>query len=122
MNREEIENRIILCEYKANAYREVNNTKSADRYDNEKYKWEKLLRDLDLLNERKINELLEYKKGYFNLETKNNQLKEKLQEKIKENKELIERLDGTSSFRIGNAQSKIKDYEEFLQIIGGNEE
>ncbi len=32
-------------------------------------------------------------------------------------------LEGTGSFRIGNAQSKIEDYQECLQIIdkvGGN--
>lgn len=71
MNREEIENRIIVCEYRAKGFREVGNTKTADRYDNERHKWEKLLGDLDLLNERKIMELLEYKKGYFNLQNQN---------------------------------------------------
>lgn len=76
MTKEEIENRIIVCEMKANAYREVGNTKTADRYDNEKYKWEKLLSDLELLDERKIKELLDYKKGYFNLEQQNQKYKE----------------------------------------------
>ncbi len=66
MNREEIENRIYICEKRANSYREVGNTKVAEKYDTEKYKWDKLLNDLDLLNERKINELLDYKKGYYN--------------------------------------------------------
>lgn len=45
-------------------YREVNKTAVANKYDNEKYKWEKLLSNLELLNE-KINELLDYKKGYY---------------------------------------------------------
>ena len=65
MTREEIENRIEICEERANAYREVGNVKIANKYENEKYKWEKLLSDLDLLKERKINELLDYKKGYY---------------------------------------------------------
>lgn len=66
MNREEIENRIYICEKRANSYREVGNTKVAEKYDTEKYKWEKLLSNLDLLEEKKINELLNYKKGYYN--------------------------------------------------------
>lgn len=82
MNREEIENRIEACEIKANGYREVGNIKLADKYDNEKYKWEKLLSDLNLLNERKIAELLEYKKGYFNLEQENKELHNKIEKAI----------------------------------------
>lgn len=65
MNIEEIENRIIVCEKRAMEYREVNKTSVANKYDSEKYKWEKLLSNLELLNERKINELLDYKKGYY---------------------------------------------------------
>ncbi len=66
MNKEEIENRIYICEKRANSYREVGNTKVAEKYNTEKYKWEKLLSDLELLEEKKINELLDYKKGYYN--------------------------------------------------------
>lgn len=66
MNREEIENRIVICEERAKGYREVGKNFIADKYDNEKYKWEKLLSDLDLLNERKIKDLLDYKKAYHN--------------------------------------------------------
>lgn len=65
MNREEIENRIEICERRANAYNEVGNIKIVDKYEHEKYKWEKLISDLDFLNEKKINELLEYKKAYY---------------------------------------------------------
>lgn len=65
MNREEIETRIEICERRANAYNEIGNTKIVHKYENEKYKWEKLLSDLDLLNKKKINELLEYKKAYY---------------------------------------------------------
>lgn len=65
MNREDIENRIVICEERAKGYREVGKNFVADKYDNEKYKWEKLLSDLDLLNERKIFELLDYKKAYY---------------------------------------------------------
>lgn len=76
MIREEIENRIMICELRANEYREVGNTKTASRYDNEKHKWEKLLSDLDLLNERNTKELLEYKRGYFDLQEQNQKYKE----------------------------------------------
>ena len=82
MTKEEIENRIIVCEMKANAHREVGNTKTADRYDNERYKWEKLLSDLELLDERKIKELLDYKKGYFDLQQENQKYKEVIDKAI----------------------------------------
>ena len=82
MNKEEIENRIIVCEMKANAYREIGNTKTADRYDNERYKWEKLLSDLELLDKRKIKELLDYKKGYLGLEQENQKYKEVIDKAI----------------------------------------
>lgn len=65
MNKEEIEKRIDFCEKKARDYREIGKNFIANKYDDEKYKWEKLLSDLDLLEKRKINELLEYKKGYY---------------------------------------------------------
>lgn len=65
MTKEEIENRIEVCQKKAMGYREAGKVGIADRYENEKNKWEKILSDLDLLNERKINELLDYKKGYY---------------------------------------------------------
>lgn len=76
MNREEIENRIEICEERAKGYREVGKNFVADRYDNEKYKWEKLLSDLDLLNERKIKDLLDYKKAYFDLKQQNEKYKQ----------------------------------------------
>lgn len=66
MNKEEIEKRIIICEERSKGYREVGKNFIADKYDNEKYKWEKVLSDLELLNERKIKDLLEYKKAYYN--------------------------------------------------------
>ena len=91
MTREEIENRIMICELRANEYREVGNTKTASRYDNEKHKWEKLLSDLDLLNERNTKELLEYKRGYFDLQEQNKKYKEvfdKLKKLIEEKQEI----------------------------------
>lgn len=83
MNKEEIESRIIICEMKANDYREVGNTKTANRYDNEKHKWEKLLSDLELLDERKVKELLDYKKGYFDLKNQNQKYKEVIDKAMK---------------------------------------
>lgn len=67
MNREEIEKRIIICDERARGYLEVGKCGLADKYYTEKNKWEKLLGDLDLLNDRKIYELLEYKRSYFTL-------------------------------------------------------
>lgn len=82
MTREEIESRIMICELRANEYREVGNTKTASRYDNEKHKWEKLLSDLDLLNERKTKEILEYKRGYFDLQEQSQKYKEVIDKAI----------------------------------------
>lgn len=67
MDKDEIEKRIIICDERARGYLEVGKSELADKYYTEKHKWEKLLSDLDLLNDRKINELLEYKRGYFSL-------------------------------------------------------
>ena len=65
MTEEEIENRILICEIKERDYLEVGNTKTANRYSNEKYKWEKLLNKLD---PKKDEQLRDYKVGYNNLE------------------------------------------------------
>lgn len=68
--------------------------------------------------------ILKIEKENTNLKQALNEIKECLLTKIRENQKLIEMLEGTGSFRIGNAQSKIKDYQECLQIIdkvGGNE-
>lgn len=79
MDKEEIEKRIIVCDERARGYLEVGKCGLADKYYTEKHKWEKLLGDLDLLNDRKIYELLEYKRSYFTLVKKC----EKKQEVIK---------------------------------------
>ena len=91
---------------KANAYREAGNTKTANRYDNERYRWEKLLSDLELLNEIKIKELLDYKKGYFDLQQENQELK----------KQYCERTD--CSGRLGNSK-KIDQLEKELEQLKG---
>lgn len=62
MNKEEIENRIEICEERANAYREVGNVKISNKYENEKYKWEKLLNQLNPKMEQELNE---YRRGYY---------------------------------------------------------
>lgn len=57
------------------------------------------------------------------LKTTLNEIREHISKEIKENEDLIEILEGTSSFRIGNAQSKIKILKEILEIIErGNKE
>lgn len=65
MNEEEIESRILICEMRERDYRDVGNTKTADRYLNEKYKWEKLI---NKLNPKRNEQLEEYKRRYRNLE------------------------------------------------------
>lgn len=100
MNIEEIENRIIICEERAKGYREVGKNFIADKYDNEKYKWEKLLSDLDLLNERKIMELLEYKRGYFNLQQELTDYKERNEKAIEYIKELDDNTDDITCYDI----------------------
>lgn len=65
MNKEDILVRVEICKNRGQGYLEVGNSRRANYYNEEIHKWEKLLSDLDLLNERKINELLEYKKGYY---------------------------------------------------------
>ncbi len=39
MNKEEIESRILTCEIRERDHLEVGNTKTAERYRNEIYKW-----------------------------------------------------------------------------------
>lgn len=73
MTEQEIENRILVCEMRERDYREVGNTKTADRYSNEKYKWEKLLSKLD---SKRDEQLADYKKGYSRLEKTLNEIKE----------------------------------------------
>lgn len=73
MTEEEIEKRIEHCEIMEMSHREVGNTKSANRYNNEKYKWEKLLEKLD---PKKDEELRTYKIGYYNLKQALNEIRE----------------------------------------------
>lgn len=110
MNKEEIENRIIVCEMRANGYREVGNTKTADRYDNERYKWEKLLSDLELLDKRKVKELLDYRKCYFDLQQQNQKYKEVI-DKLKE--ELVNSI--PEKYEI--AEYSIKEIKDILKEV-----
>lgn len=111
MNKEEIENRIIVCEMKANAHREVGNTKTADRYDNEKYKWEKILSDLELLDERKIKELLDYKKGYFDLQQENKKYKEVINKTIEYIQKMFETGFYNDDYYLGHLKQILQDKE-----------
>lgn len=76
MNEEEIRSRILICEIKERDYREVGNTKTAERYNQEKYKWEELLDKIDPKNYEKLKL---YKQGYIRLDEENQQLKEQLE-------------------------------------------
>ena len=75
MTEQEIESRILVCEMKERDYLEAGNTKTADRYSNEKHKWEKLLNKLD---PKRDEQLADYKKGYRILEQALNKVKDKL--------------------------------------------
>lgn len=46
MNKGDIEERIKICNKRANDYREVGKTRLAEAYENEKFKWEQLLTQL----------------------------------------------------------------------------
>lgn len=114
MTEEEIENRILICEIKERDYLEVGNTKTANRYSNEKYKWEKLL---EKLNPKMEEELRTYKVGYNNLELEKEKLIKYIEDKIKDCKNTLELLDGTNSYRISILQVQIKDYEDLLERV-----
>ena len=72
MNEEEIRSKILICEIRERDYREVGNTKTAERYNQEKYKWEELLNKIDPKNYEKLKF---YKQGYIRLDEENEQLK-----------------------------------------------
>lgn len=72
MNKEEVENRILICEEREKGYREIGNTRIADKYSDEKYKWEELLSKLD---SKRDEELRDYKKGYSNLKQALNEIR-----------------------------------------------
>lgn len=76
MTEQEIESRILVCEMKERDYLEVGNTKTANRYSNEKYKWEKLLNKLD---PKRDEQLADYKKGYRILEQALNEITDTLE-------------------------------------------
>ena len=62
MNKEEIFERMRLCEKKEREFLEVGNTKIANRYHNEIQKWEELLNQLNPKMEKELNE---YRQGYY---------------------------------------------------------
>lgn len=68
MTEEEIEKRISICEERRRGYLEVGNTKRADKYSNEIYKWERLLSKLE---PKRDEQLRDYKKGYDRLQQEN---------------------------------------------------
>lgn len=103
MTEEEINKRILICEERRNAYLEIGNTRIADKYSNEIYKWEKLLSKLD---PKRDEQLRDYKKGY-----------ECLQQKINNAKQRLE------YYLIGNMNYKDsqKELKKIWKELGGNE-
>ena len=109
MTKEEIEKRIEHCEMMEMAHREVGNTKSANRFNNKKYKWEKLLSEL---NPKKDEELRTYKTGYYNLK----QALIEIREYIHTNSHYYSTDDGNVDFVIEEEKEEIF-CKDLLQII-----
>jgi len=65
MTEEQIEKRILVCEKKEREYREIDRNTLANKYLNEKYKWEALL---DKINPRRDKQLEDYKDRCYYLE------------------------------------------------------
>lgn len=84
-----------------------------ETYPNNDYGYNSLVRDY--VNVSKCY-YIHYEK-YCILKQALNEIREYCNFQIKENKTLIERLDGTNSFRIGNAKSAITEFKNILQII-----
>lgn len=114
MTEEEIEKEIEHCEMMEMSHREVGNAKSAERFNNKRHKWEKLL---EKLNPKMEEELRTYKVGYNNLELEKEKLIKYIEDKIKDCKNTLELLDGTNSHRISILQVQIKDYEDLLERV-----
>lgn len=98
MNLEEIENIILVCEIKANEYREVGNNKTSDRYDKERYKWEELLNQIKPIDE-------DYRRGYIQLQRRINKALKKI----------------NNMFELANEETIIDDLLELDKILKGND-
>lgn len=103
MNKEEIENRILVCEIKANEYREVGNNKTSDRYDKERYKWEELLNQIKPIDE-------DYRRGYI-----------QLQERIDKAIEYINNLKIWHEHNDNICSTEDKFKNDLLEILKGND-
>lgn len=97
MNREEIESRILICEIRERDYLEVGNTKTADRYRNEIYKWREIL---EQSNPNMAKELADYRKGYNNLKQILSDIREDISKDIQE-----------------CTYGQVPKYQDILQII-----
>lgn len=102
MDKEEIENRIHICEERENGYREIGNTRIADKYSNEKYKWEQLLSRLD---SKRDEELRDYKIGYSSLKQAINEIREYI---------IVHKLNDNRNFMDSGVGS---EFQNILQII-----
>lgn len=106
MNKEEIEKRIEVCEKCARDYREADNSRRADKLEEEKWKWEQLLSQLDPKREK---ELQGYKKGYNNLKD----ILDRISELIKKDKEIL-----LYNRSILTASEVIDELDIFLSMLG----
>lgn len=112
MNEEEIRSRILICEIRERDYREVGNTKTAERYNQEKYKWEELLNKIDPKNYEKLKF---YKQDYIRLDNENKQLKEQLHQKV----DIINEITNYCKFQIEKEQDKFPDLLESEKWLKG---
>ncbi len=104
MNKEEIENRIRICENRMRDNLEVANTRMIEKYQNEIHKWEKILEQLNPEMEQELrnykvaynrlnDELIKAKQTIENLEEENDMLKyeiEHLKEEMQNREQDIE--------------------------------
>ena len=109
MNEEEIRSRILICEIRERDYREVGNAKTAERYNQEKYKWEELLNKIDPKN---YEDLQKYKYGYIRLEKENQQLKEQQKEFTNYLKSMLN--DNNDIFSVARVKNVLEKYKEII--------
>lgn len=117
MTEQEIRERIKKCQIMAQEYREVNNTRRAKTYEEEIYKWEELLEKIKPIDQ-------DYKRGYYQLQQRIEDLEQK---GLTENGIATmykERIDKAIEYIEENRDGTYCDSmnaEYLLKILGGKE-
>lgn len=76
MNREDIEKRLKLCERKRMEFLEADKPRTAEKYENEIWKWEELLKDLNSSEIIRRRKLEDYERAYRSLKNDIKTIKE----------------------------------------------